>query len=159
MQQFIGFQRQDCKNPHIQSLLQTDDDLLCVRTIQPDGSYPLYQYQILGLQDLFLSFAGKFSQNHKIHKLLSELNAGDELNLRQDSEGCKLYYQNQPVAALSRQFSRNFEFNSTTPDPTVRILAMITRKRENSEESYQKKHRCDHWVLPVVEKVDFLYHI
>ena len=106
MDSLVIFQRNDCRNPHIPLLSDGAEESICARSIKPAGDYILKQYQILGMRDLYLSYAGRLPENHPVHALLQQLNVGDELTLKHDDKGCKLLFLNQAVAALSRTGSQ-----------------------------------------------------
>lgn len=152
-QKLVLFYRQDCQNPHISILLNADTDSLFERLVETNGSYPLKRYQILGLQDLYLSYAGNFSKDHRIHQVLGSLTVDDELVIRPDSMGYKMYAGDQPVAALSKQCAERFNSTFGHVGLIARVVAIVTRTREDSEEAFQKHHRTEQWEIPIVEIV------
>ncbi|MET4709119.1 ATP-dependent DNA helicase RecQ [Endozoicomonas sp. NE43] len=151
MDLLVIFRRNDCSNPHIHDLTEGVEDALCVRTTQNHGNYPLKQYQILGLQDLYLSYAGNFHKNHRIHTILRQLNVGDQLILQQDAKGHKLIYQDQALAALSAKRSQVLSAAKIPDKQTAYILGLVTWCSEDSGEEYQDRHQSACWEVPLVE--------
>lgn len=143
----VLLQRQDARNPHINLL---DGEALHVRSYhQPARSYPLKAYRTLGMQDLFLSYAGEFGSKHPIHTELRQLNAGDAVDFVA-AQG-ELQSRGQAIARLSRK-GREKDWQCIR-DKTVqgRILALLQRRNEDSEAVYQNQHRCEQWEVPIVE--------
>ncbi|USE39882.1 hypothetical protein [Endozoicomonas sp. SCSIO W0465] len=58
--------------------------------------------------------------------------------------------QDQPVISLSRQKSQDW-LQSRTIKSQGRIIAMVKRLRQDSEDKYQNSHKCEEWEIPVIE--------
>ncbi len=149
MEQLVLCQRQDEQNPHI-SLLSSE---ACVeRVASPTGSYPVKTYQMLGLRDVYLSYAGTFSEDHKIHTALQQLSVGSALELREQNQRIVLFdpIHKIPVALLSKPESKNW-LHVDLAQVSVTIIAMVKWRKTDSDEEYQDRHKCDGWEVPVVE--------
>ena len=150
MEALVLFQRDDCQNPHITALCDEAEESLSVRSIQPSGGYTLRHYQLLGMKDLFLSYAGRFAENHPVNTVLQQLNVGDELILGQENNGYRMFSGNQVVAALSRTGSQKLSFSQSEP-LIAHVVAMVHRYASDSEEDFQDNLRSGEWLIPVVE--------
>ena len=151
MEALVLFQRDDCQNPHIEALCDNAEESLSVRTIQPSGGYTLKHYQLLGMKDLFLSYAGRFAENHPVNTVLQQLNVGDALILKQGNNGYKIYSGNQIVAALSRAGSQNLPAFPQSEPVVASVVAMVHRYASDSEEDFQNNLKIREWLIPVIE--------
>ena len=150
MEALVLMQRGDCQNPHITTLCNDADESLCMRSIQPSGSYDLKQYQLIGMKDLFLSYAGRFTETHPATATLHQLIVGNELTLRNDNTGYKILSGKQVIAALSRKGAQKLSFTQTEP-LVATVVAMVHRYASDSEEEYQGNLRAGEWLIPIVE--------
>ncbi|MFW6374686.1 MAG: ATP-dependent helicase, partial [Thermodesulfobacteriota bacterium] len=84
METLTVFRRTDCGNPHV-NLLNGPHvrDRRGNRKAEP-GNDHLPKYEILGLSQVYLDFAGCCPENGPVHRALSEVNAGDSLSLREE---------------------------------------------------------------------------
>ena len=99
MAQLVICRRLDVGNPFIAEL----NDECLMRVVEPAGSYPNRRYYLMGLADLYLSYAGVMPPSHPVHKALAALNPGCMLTLRQDNNGVVLCSTDgQAVVALSK---------------------------------------------------------
>ena len=137
--------RQGSDNPHLRHL----NGPACLHREGPrNGSYPLMRHAILGLQDFYLSYAGRKARNHRIHAALRELHAGDTVML-ETSTG-HLHRNGATVAVLSRKGRGKVnQIAGSTVEGTV--LAMVRRSVEEQEEKYRVSNRTATWEVPMVE--------
>ena len=156
MEQLVICQRRDMHNLLIDEL----SDGCLTRAVGPVGDYPERQYYLLGLADLYLSYAGLMLDSHPIHGALARLNVGSTITLKRDKDTILLLADGQAVAALSKSMIQNnpsfvHQLNQgNASDPLQgRVIAMVRRRLEDSEEAYRSRHQCSQWELPVVELV------
>ena len=145
------FQRRDCETPYI-ALLAGDiryRDAASAETIDPDILQ--YRFDVLGLSDIFLNYAGTHPDNHSIHRALSKRQPGDILFLHMHNN--KLLLQdkhNQTVAQLSKAGQNRWQ--ARLPHITeIRVLAMLERNPEDSEEEWRANLRSKMWEVPLCE--------
>lgn len=106
---------------------------------------------ILGMEDLFISFAGKFPKSHAIHGRLSDLQAGDTVRLKE--QGGKVHITNlndEVVSTLSRKATSIWK-NNIPSIITGRVLAVVKRDDSDGENDGTYKTRLSSWELPIVE--------
>ena len=142
----VLMQRLDAKNPHIPCVL---GETCQERGPIPDWQYPLKEYRTLGMKDLYLDYAGSFQPKHRVHAVLRNLAAGDAVDFR-PAEG-NLCSQGQTIARLSKK-GRALDWSGLNGRVTEgRVVAMVQRQSEDSEEKYQNRHKSVEWEIPLVE--------
>ena len=151
METLTVFRREDCRNPHLNAidglhLLDRRGDAL------PELETGAFRrYEILGLGQLYLDFAGCCQENAPVHEALSKLNAGDPLTMRVDDKGLELVDINGlAVARLSR--SAETQWRDRVGDiETIAVIAMARRQAGDAKPDFRGRLRCGEWEVPVVE--------
>ncbi len=109
------------------------------------------RYRVIGLKDLFLSFAGGRSGSDPIHRRLAALRPGDALELRTAGKYVRLFDSaGGVVGALSGDAGRRWRGRLDDVE-SVRVVAMVERRAEDNEPEYRARLRCERWEVPVVE--------
>ncbi|MYC64228.1 MAG: RecQ family ATP-dependent DNA helicase [Caldilineaceae bacterium SB0661_bin_34] len=145
MDSLVLFRCQGADNPHLKHLT---GEACFFREGPNSGSYPLTGHAILGLQDFYLSYAGRKEENHHIHAALRELHAGDTVVL-ETSTG-RLNHNGTTVAVLSRRGRDKVnQIAGSAVEGTV--LAMVRRSVEEENEEYRASNRTASWEVPMVE--------
>ncbi len=145
MDSLVLFRRQGADNPHLRHLTGE----ACFHREGPrSGSYPLMGHAILGLQDFYLSYAGRKAGNHRIHAALRELHAGDTVQLAASRQ--RLTHNGTTVASLSQKGRKKVR---GIPNSAVEgtVLAMVRRSVEDGGEQYRDGNRTTTWEVPMVE--------
>lgn len=112
-----------------------------------------YNYEILGLNDIFMDYAGGFPSNHLIHKHISNLETSSEVFLINGMKGVEIHdHENYCVARLANNTSQKWstQLNSIHK---VRTLAMIRRNNKDPDESFKDRIKTETWDLPILEIV------
>ena len=108
-------------------------------------------YEILGLEDVFMDYAGTFPSKHPIHRHLSDLKTGDPVWLVRDKRGLAIHDRtNFCLGRLSAEASWRWMPRMDTVD-TIRVLAILTRGRLDPDENFDKRIKTDRWELPILE--------
>lgn len=144
----ILMQRQDTVNPHI-PLIQGDACL--ERSVKCAWNYPLRKFRTLGMKDVDLSFAGRLPPERKLHRVIRELRTGDSVEFSA-TKGV-VCSQGQTIAKLSKAASAQDWQMLNGKDVEARILAVVHRRSEDSEEEFRQLHRNDTWEIPLIELV------
>lgn len=127
------------RNP---SLLRTPDLLVLCR-----------RYEIFGLEDMFLDFAGRKREGDIIHQHLAGLGTGDVLVLAPRGDGIELQNeQGGTVARLSQAAVKTWHERLNSVE-RITVLAMVQRRVEDSGEEYRALCQCEQWEIPVAEVV------
>lgn len=109
------------------------------------------QYRHCTLADVDMGFAGRCPQGNQVHRAISSLEPGDLLGLR-ENDNRRLELIDQAGCIVGR-LSRNFSMTPGMVFDSGRVVAIVVRKREDSEADYQSHCRCDTWELVVPELV------
>ena len=90
------------------------------------------------------------SQQHRVHAVLRNLAAGDAVDFRPARrDTCSS--QGQTIARLSKK-GRALDWSGLNGRVTEgRVVAMVQRQSEDSEEKYQNRHKSVEWEIPLVE--------
>ncbi len=108
------------------------------------------RYQRLSLRDVDLSFAGRYQANDPVHRAIAALSPGDPLRVRTTRQPWQLLGRTgNVVGRLAKSYK---------PPPTMRlrsatVLAIVTRRRADSEPQYQDTLKCEEWEVVVPELV------
>ena len=112
------------------------------------------RWETLSMEDIVLSFPGRFPANHSIHQRLARLIPGTELIARVHGHTIGLFElqaaENNPLALLSGSASARWR-ELLHRIGRIRVLAMVQRKQTDGEEKYQSLCRCPWWEIPWIE--------
>jgi len=141
------FLRDDERNPFAPTL---GGEVLEIETpaAPPDAAVLARRFEILGLQDLFLSWAGRFPASDPVHRRLAALAAGATLTL--DDSGQLLDRQQEPVAVLSNEGRTRWTLRRDHIEE-IRVVAMLRRDADSVAESFRREVLAERWELPLVE--------
>jgi ATP-dependent DNA helicase RecQ len=141
-------------NPHIRLL---KGQFLLRRPATPRDDIPAdllsRRYELLGLQDIDLGFAGSRTKAHPTHQALANLQPGSLLRMRARPEGVDLAdNRGRVVARLSRAGTERYR-DRLAQITEVRVVAMLRRQRSDEQPEFQNRCRSDRWEVPLVEVV------
>jgi ATP-dependent DNA helicase RecQ len=111
------------------------------------------QYEVLGLSDVFLDYAGTFPQGHSIHAHLSQIQAGDRVFLSAGNPGI-LICNNEGICVgrLSQNASGKWK-EKLHKVCEVRVVAMVGRDNMDVQEAYRSLIEAEKWEVPLLELV------
>ena len=104
-------------------------------------------YRTLGLQDVFLSFAGWKHRGHPVHRSIAALAPGDPLTLRETAAGHRELLD-QSGASVAR-LAKDFRFPAGMRLRSAEVRAIVAWSRELSEPKYRDRARCESWEVVV----------
>ncbi len=111
------------------------------------------KYDMLGLDEIYLDYAGSFPQLHPIHNHLAYIEVGHCVSFRQNNSKIEVYNQSDVcLARLSNEGANKWRERQNTI-MEVRVVAMLRRNRDDPDESFQKQIKADNWGFPVLEVV------
>ena len=138
-------------HPHV-SLLSGDGCIF--RELQEEGAStgPVSRRTLLGMEDLFLDYAGLRKEDSPVRRGLDELNAGDILYLTMCNDNLELVNtQGISVARLSKAALATW-WQRVKDVEEVRIVAMVRRYRDNlADETFRNRCIGEVWEVPIVE--------
>ena len=148
------FERTDIPNPHTgildgDFLLRRDPPLLS----PPDELVLRRRYDILGMEDLFLDYAGRKCLGDPVHAQLSELNPGDPLHAVSKGDYVELQGDKGVCVALLSKIARTVWHGRLDSIERITVLAMVQRRSEDSGEEYRWRCKCEQWEVPLAEVV------
>jgi ATP-dependent DNA helicase RecQ len=136
-------------NPHV-ALLSGE---YCVVNRPSLAAVPaeLGRRTLLGMQDLFIDFAGTKSEHHRERLAVERLHTGDALTLRTESEHVVLVAGGIVVGRLSRKAALGWRHRLPWIS-TARVVAMVRRSSGDIEDAaFRSRCHGDHWQVPIVE--------
>jgi ATP-dependent DNA helicase RecQ len=111
------------------------------------------KYELLGLNQIYLDYAGTFPQTHPIHGHLADLRTGQGVSFSQNNSKIEIHdCGGNCLARLSSEGANKWR-ERLDHILEVRVVAMLRRNRDDSDENFQKMIRADNWELPVLEVV------
>jgi ATP-dependent DNA helicase RecQ len=111
------------------------------------------QYEVLGLSDVYLDYAGNYHQSDPIHAHLSRIQAGDKAFLTVDKPAIKICdKEGFCVGRLSKNASDKWR-EKLGQVKEVRVVAMVERDRMGQQETYRGRIKAEKWEVPVLEVV------
>ncbi len=113
---------------------------------------PARRYALLGMEDLYLDFAGIKKMNHPARLAINRLTAGAGLRMEAHGDHLELVDENGlSVARLSRA-ARDIWWKRRERVDKVCVVAMVTRRKESiRDENFRARCFGDVWEVPVVE--------
>lgn len=149
----VLFERSDAQNPFLRRLAGEFVEISRPLVESYPRAIAHRSYRLLGLPDLYLSFAGGFPASASIHRRLAALAPGAALELRQVGNAVHLCLPGQSVvAALSTEAAAAWRERLDQVEE-IRVLALVERRAEDNEPAYRDRLRCDRWEVPIVEVV------
>ncbi len=139
-------------NPHA-SLLS--GDFILARKIAkeaPINKIDILRYELLGMKEMFLDYAGLRPENHQARKALAHLRAGDLLNAAIHNDHVELADQSGiTVARLAKSAEKKWA-GRLRLIREIRVLAMVRRYRTDIQnQDFSSRCHGESWELPVVE--------
>ena len=110
------------------------------------------RFLVLGLSDLYLSYAGCLGPGHPAHRMLAGLQPGDPLALRKrpDDGAVLLEASGVTVASLSSAGKNRLDGLLGRVE-SARVLAVVEWSAEDTDAAFADRLRCERWGVPVVE--------
>jgi ATP-dependent DNA helicase RecQ len=110
-------------------------------------------YELLGLNQIYLDYAGNFPQTHPIHGHLAGLKTGQSVFFCQNNSKIEIHdCGGNSLARLSNEGAGKWR-ERLDHILEVRVVAMLRRNRDDPDENFQKKIRAHNWEFPVLEVV------
>lgn len=152
------FRRADEGNPFCDTLQSKLSGEQLVTLAPGEKSLPdsvlKQRYDIIGMKDIFLDFAGRIGESNSVHQQLKKLKVGDSVQLKNSGEKLEICNPDgYPVAVLSKMARDKWVLVKDQIE-SINVMAMIERRIDDSKEpDYKKLLKVDSWELPVLEVV------
>ena len=110
-------------------------------------------YTVLGMQDLFIDFAGGKPKGHRVHSSLAHMQAGDSVTLKRKQSGQVVVLDGEgvQVGRLSKNTAESWQKPELQQVDEVRVLGMVSRELEDSKLEYRDQIAVPDWELPLLE--------
>lgn len=138
------------ENPHIAPVTQAPH-MTCMAPTAP--LLPNLRYHLLGMDQLFLDFAGQRIAQAPIHQALAALSVGDTLTLAHHKGVTGLWKGQEILARLSSEGATRW-LPLIPAIQSLTVVAMVRRTREDVHEpSFAQKLKCEAWEIPICEVI------
>ncbi len=108
-------------------------------------------YSMLSLSDINLGYAGRFPEDHDIHKTLARIVTGDALRLVATGSGIDLQTTaGACIAKLSAKGNRQW-LGKINEIVEARVVGMIQWSADSGKEEYRQGLRVNAWEVPLIE--------
>ena len=109
------------------------------------------RYEITGLNEIYLDYAGGFPQTHPIHSRLAALKTGQRVNLAMKNEKLEIQdHSGECVGRLSKEGAGRWR-ECLANILEVRVVGMLQRNRDDPDAPFHKRIKADKWEIPVLE--------
>lgn len=96
------------------------------------------------LADVDIGYAGRYMENHPVHRHIAALNEGDPLKLCENSGRYEIRdFQGRLVGRAAKGFQAPFAFS------LLEVAAIITRYQNDSSDEYRERCKADRWEVVV----------
>jgi ATP-dependent DNA helicase RecQ len=110
-------------------------------------------YELIGLNEIYMDYAGCFHKGNRIHMGLSCLEAGQCVKFHLNNNSIEIHtYDDCCVAKLSKEGAAKWS-QKLHQVQELRIVALIQRDRDDPNEYFISRIKADHWELPILEAV------
>lgn len=152
------FLREDERNPYCDNLQSklTGEQLIKLNPGEKSIPDPVLQrrYDIIGLKDLYLDFAGRMTPSSTVHQHLGQVNVGDAVYFKAAGEKLEVCNASgHPIAVLSKSAKDRLAGINDQVE-SIKVLAMVERRADDAKEpDFKKLLKVDRWEVPVLEVV------
>lgn len=112
------------------------------------------RYDIIGLKDVFLDYAGRMTASCPVHQLLEQTMVGDLVQFKNAGERlevCNL--AGQPIAVLAKAAKEKWT-DAQEQIESIKVLAIVERRTDDSKNpDYKNLLQVESWEVPVLEVV------
>lgn len=152
------FRRADERNPFCDTLQGKLSGEQLVALSPGEKSLPdavlKQRYDIIGMKDVYLDFAGRMPESNPVHQHLNRLNVGDSVQFKNSGEKLEICNSaGYSVAVLAKSARDRWALVQDQVE-SIKVMAMIERRVDDSKEpDYKKLLKVDSWEVPVLEVV------
>ena len=141
----------DCGSSH-SFLPELNGDFALERIANNTASVTVTKhYALLGLDDLYLDYAARFSADNLVHHTLATLQTDDLLTIKLDENKLVLCRGEVIIAQLSDKAGGEWR-DKLQRIQMVKIIALLQRYADDRGEKYKSKPcKTEQWELPLVE--------
>lgn len=143
---------QGSANPHLAFLEQLDYTHVFAAPDEELNSFNEdLTVSILGMEDLFLSWAGHFPTDHGVHRALGRLRPLDRVHLVEKNGHLYIEASDGKAVARLSQKGRAVWQNQIKTILHARVLGIVQRRKTDGEAYDGRDEIMDRWEIPIVE--------
>ena len=152
------FQREDERNPYCDILKRKVSGEQLVTFVPGEKNIPdavlQRRYDIIGLKDVFLDYAGRMTASYPVHQLLEQTMVGDLVQFKNAGERLEVCTPaGQPIAVLSKTAKEKWT-DAQGQIESIKVLAIVERRTDDSKNpDYKNLLQVESWEVPVLEVV------
>jgi ATP-dependent DNA helicase RecQ len=152
METLTLFRRRDSRNPYVDGAVSEHTFSRELSFVYKEASRDIFQKTVLlGMDDIFMDFAGRQPLDSPVHKELRELNCGDELYAKNGSKRIQLISaRGIPVAQLARE-ATGLWLDKLGKIRKIKALGIVRRYAKDAQPGFISALKCEKWEVPVVE--------
>jgi ATP-dependent DNA helicase RecQ len=110
-------------------------------------------YHLIGLKDLYLSYAARFGPKHNVHQHLAALDFGHQVSLSANGSGVEVHDQHGVcVAKFSKEGSRDW-VERLDRVAEAQVVGMLKWQADDSEAEFKHLANTESWEVPLLEVV------
>lgn len=120
------------------------------RTSQPVGTAPVDTREIIGMEDMFLSWAGLREPDHPVHQALAKTSTHQEVVLKPGPKRLSVFHRDgrAKIGELS-EAATNIWLPRLGRITQVRVFAILKRRASEGDGRFQ--HKVESWEVPILE--------
>ncbi|MBK8979417.1 MAG: RecQ family ATP-dependent DNA helicase [Planctomycetes bacterium] len=146
-------QRADERNPFV-ALLRGEQVVRRAVAVAPErlpGARAVTDFVLLGLDEVFLDFAGRRPAHDPVHAALADLRVGTSLRAVAAGDHVRfLAPSGTPVVELSKRGVQRYAGRLADVE-SVRVVALLVRRRAECARDFEDACAVDRWLLPLCE--------
>lgn len=145
------FSKHNTVNPHCNL---PHGEFMLTRSSEFSGITPksIFEYILLGMDDLFIDFAGMRNENHPSRKAIEALKFGEKISFKHSGDTIELVNKSGVSVGRLSKNAKNKWSNSLMEVEEAKVVAVVRRyKEDNSDEAQKERCRGDRWEVPLVE--------
>lgn len=152
------FQRGDERNPYCDILKSKVSGEQLVTLTPGEKNIPdavlQRRYDIIGLKDVFLDYAGRITASSPVHQFLEQTMVGDLVQFKNAGDRLEVCNQaGQPIAILSKTAKEKWT-GAQDQIESIKVLAMVERRTDDSKNpDFKNLLQVESWEVPVLEVV------
>lgn len=137
-------------NPHVRAVRNAPHMAISAPAAPP---LPNLRYRLIGMDHLFLDFAGRMIPQAPVHQALSTLTVGEPLTLATCKNVTGLWKEGKILARLSNEGTAHWRPLIPTLH-ALTVVALVRRTREDvTDPAFARSITCDAWEIPICEAV------
>ena len=143
----------DNPNPYFSEIRKSTLNRRAAVAHDPPARLVDLRYEVLGMKDLNIDFAGRWPASHRIHRSLASLQTGDPLDLHRLPKGRVQVRDGQgvEVAHLSQASAARYHRSRLALVDEARVLGMVSRHLDETGSDYRSNMKVETWELPLLE--------